>query len=485
MVPIPTIQRFGARPALFCEGKPFLAIGAEWDFRNSIAPERSEFLYEHAAAMGCTTAFVPVLWSQVEAAPGRFAFDFVDRQIQLAEGCGLKLVLLWFGCNRGGSLGFLEPGGRPVSQVPQDIVADPAAYRRACTPDGRPQASLCPACAATLSRETAAFRSLLAHIRDRDQRRTVAMMQVENEVSTPDAGRLQFPPRCCCSACNEAFARSALAEREFGDRGYGDYVASLVEAGAAEYPLPMYVNFVGTPRPGENVAYFLGRAPHLASCAPDIYSPDTGGFVETMRAFASGRNVPLVAETSSNSGDPTDANLYAAVAEGAVAFVMWAIDCAYGWGAWEEGYADRVPLVDREGKWSALAVRMRDELRIVSKVTGPLLAWRGTDRLDWFAADGREIERPVELRGVRGSLKCGPRGRGLLILTGSGELAAAGHDFTLAIRDVSGCTASSGAWDGDLFVSDGGTLPTVTRTADGFALNLSAPAVVRVRWEKR
>ena len=96
MSKIPSIQREAARPYLSVQGNPFLAIGAEVDFRNAIAPERLEPLYGHAAAMGCTTLFVPVLWSQVETEKGRFTFGFWrDRKGLLGNPLSLFGNLIW------------------------------------------------------------------------------------------------------------------------------------------------------------------------------------------------------------------------------------------------------------------------------------------------------------------------------------------------------------------------------------------------------
>jgi hypothetical protein len=87
----PFIEGSHEPPTLYVHQEPFLAIGVEVDFRNSVVPGRLERLYPHAGVMGCTTLFVPVLWSQVGQAPGRFDFGFVDRQLELAARHGLKL----------------------------------------------------------------------------------------------------------------------------------------------------------------------------------------------------------------------------------------------------------------------------------------------------------------------------------------------------------------------------------------------------------
>lgn len=489
MVRMPVIEHNEGRPFLSVGGEPFLALGVQWDFRNTIAPERSEFLYAHAAAMNCTTAFVPVLWSQVEPERDRYDFGFIDRQLALAARHGLKLSLLWFGSNRGGSMRFKnkhypsEDAAEYTYQVPSYIVADRDTYRRSCTPDGRIHESLCPTCGATLAREKAAFRAALRHLAEADTARTVILMQVENEISTPDSRRLDFPPRCCCPVCDEAFARSGLGEREFGDRSYGDYVTSLVEAGAEIYPLPFYVNFVGTPRPGEDISYYLEKAPHLTSCAPDIYALDTEGFRRNLAAFAVGRNVPLVAETSSDTKDPAERNVYYALLEGgAIAYDLWAIDCAYGFGAWEEGYAHRTPLVDREGRWSAKAYQIKAEFGVLRRAMAPLLEHRLTGRLQWFVGEGKARRLPLTLPGLAGEIDSAPDGCGFVILRGPGDLTLAGHGFSLRLDKVNGdMTALAGGWLNDRFIPDAGPVE-LNVLGDGIELDAAEHTVVRLCW---
>jgi hypothetical protein len=474
-------------PILYVHQEPFLAIGAEVDFRNSIIPERLERLYPPASAMGCTTLYVPVLWSQVEQAPGKFDFGFVDRQLSLAFRHGLKLGLLWFGSNRGGSMCFPNlPGinGKPAGetvQVPTDVYADRKRFRRAWCADGEAANSLCPTCEATLDRERTAFRSFMRHLALADTNRTVVLVQVENEVSTPETGRLQFADRCFCPACTDLHAQSGLTDRQFGDRSYGDFVAALVEAGAAEHPLPFYVNFVSTPRPGEDIAGYLERSPHLASCAPDIYAGDTASFRRVLASFAAGRNVPLVAETSSDTKDPSDRTAWYAVCEGgAVGFVLWAVDCAYGLGAWEDGYAHRTPLVDPEGRWSTQAFRIRDEFRVLGRVMGPLCRLRGTDRLQWFVAEGAPLSLPVTLPGIKGRIEVTPDGRGLLVMTGPGDVTLAGHGFKALFDNLAPAAAASGRWSDREFVPDDGIVP-LARQGTAVLIAIDSPDVVRVR----
>ncbi len=56
----------------------------------------------------------------------------------------------------------------------------------------------------------------------------------------------------------------------------------------------------------------------------------------------------MVPETSSDTQDPSELNVYTAVAGlGDFAFDMWAIDWSYGYGAWEKNYEHRTPLVDK------------------------------------------------------------------------------------------------------------------------------------------
>ena len=386
----------------------------------------------------------------------------------------------------GGSARFANlPGGDGssgyTSQVPADVLADRTTYRRAALPEGPVDHALCPGCAATLARETAAYRAFLRHLAAADASGTVVLLQVENEVSTPETGRYEYRDRCFCPECSAAHARSGLSDREFADRSYADYIAALVEAGAEEHPVPAYANFVATPRPGESVARYLERAPHLASCAPDIYVPDIASFRRVLASYAVGRNVPLVAETSSNLEDPSDRTVWYAVCEGGVVgFVQWAIDCSYGFGSWEPGHARGAPLVGPDGTWSAQAFRIRDEFSVLSRVMGPVCRHRGTRRLQWFVAEGVAQSIPVTLPGLRGRVEIASDGRGLMVLSGEADLTLAGHGFTAWIEGIDSATGTTGRWANDAFVPEGAAPPIVGK-AGAIRIALEAPGVVRVR----
>jgi hypothetical protein len=78
--------------------------------------------------------------------------------------------------------------------------------------------------------------------------------------------------------------------------------------------------------------------------------------------------------------------------------------------AWEDGYAHRTPLVGSDETWSVQAFRIRDKFSVIIRVMGR--RHRGTDRLQWFAADGR----------------------GLAVLTGPGDVTLAGHGFEVRLE---------------------------------------------------
>jgi len=77
------------------------------------------------------------------------SFGFVDRQLDLAARHGLKLGLLWFGSNRGGSMCFPNlsgTDGKPAGdtlQVPPDVSADRPRYR-SCEKGAGPTAGSIP-----------------------------------------------------------------------------------------------------------------------------------------------------------------------------------------------------------------------------------------------------------------------------------------------------------------------------------------------------
>jgi beta-galactosidase GanA len=174
-----------------------------------------------------------------------------------------------------------------------------------------------------------AFVALMRHLKKVDKRRTVIMVQVENEVGTYGAARDYSP------AAEKRFQEPVpdklleALDKQTGDwpAVFGDdadeffhawHIASfcneVAEAGRAVYPLPVNVNAaLADPfDPGEPGEYASGApthtvlpvwkaaAPSLALISPDIYMPEHKKYMKTLEYYDRPDNPLYVSETGSS-----------------------------------------------------------------------------------------------------------------------------------------------------------------------------------------
>ncbi|HOL89042.1 MAG TPA: DUF5597 domain-containing protein [Anaerohalosphaeraceae bacterium] len=316
---IPHLRRIGEHLHLFVENEPFLMLAGE--VGNSAATELSylEPAWPRFKQMQMNTVLVPVYWDLLEPEEGRFDFSQVDGLIEQARAHQMRLVLLWFGTWKNSMSCY----------APAWVKQDWRRFERVRLKDGRTLEILSAFCPENLRADTAAFRALMRHLRQMDEKQqTVLMVQVENEVGMLEDAREWG------RAANEAFAgpvptelmdylagrketlhpalRALWAKQGFRTSGtwqqvfgkgletdeiftawhYGRYVQAVAAAGKAEYPLPMFVNAAlnrPNKKPGEYPSG--GPLPHLMDIwkaaakdidflAPDIYFPNVAFWCE-------------------------------------------------------------------------------------------------------------------------------------------------------------------------------------------------------------
>jgi beta-galactosidase GanA len=237
---------------------------------------------------------------------------------------------------------------------------------------GAAQEILTPFAPATLAADTAAFRAMLAHLKQVDTQRTVLMIQVENEIgmlpevrdysaAANEAWRAPVPAALTAYlAANRATlqpgvkaawetrgARSSGTWAEvFGDTieteemfqawHYAAFVESMTAAGKAVYRLPMYVN-VALNRPGKRPGEYpsAGPLPHLFDIwkqgAPsiDVLAIDTyfPNFSYWAKQFKRADNPLFVPEANHAERPDAGADAFYAIGEhDAFGFSPFAID---------------------------------------------------------------------------------------------------------------------------------------------------------------
>jgi len=464
----PHLRKQGSATQLIVDDQPFLILGGE--LNNSSASNLAflNTLWPTLKAAEVNTVLAPVEWDQIEPVEGRFDFAVLDGMLKQARANNTKLVLLWFGAWKNSMSTY----------VPAWVKKDTQRFPRARTRAGVAQEILTPFAPATLAADTAAYRALMAHLKQVDTQHTVLMVQVENEVGMlPEvrdysaaanaAWREQVPAALTSYlAANKATLQPALKTawetrgaraagtwtEVFGDTieteevfqawHYARFIDAMTAAGKAVYPLPMYVN-VALARPGKRPGEYpsAGPLPHLFDIwkpgapsvdvlAIDIYFPN---FNHWAKQFKRPDNPLFVPE--GNQADRTDAGadaFYAIGEHDAFGFSPFAIDEVKD-GTYSLPQAYRVlkqiaPLINQHqgsGKIRGFKAPMSYEGEVD---TAPQKVQLGGYTLNVSFNAPWEKLKPAEVQ-TRG---------GLVIQTGEDEFLVAGKGLTIVFGSSDG-----------------------------------------------
>src|SRR5947209_11537517 len=135
-------------------GKPFFILGGQVHNSSAYTKERMQPLWDVLVRMHANTAEVPVYWEQIEPVEGEFAFTMVDDLIQGAREHNLKLILLWFGTWKNGTMKY----------TPSWVKLQKDRFQRVFTAEGLPLPVLSPHCRATVEADKKAVCALLDHV---------------------------------------------------------------------------------------------------------------------------------------------------------------------------------------------------------------------------------------------------------------------------------------------------------------------------------
>ena len=267
--PIPHLEKRGTATQLIVDGKPFLVLAGELTNNSATSVEYMKPIWPKLVEAKLNTVLAAVAWNQVEPQEGKFDFSVVDGIIRDAQSHNLRLVLLWFASWKNGTSSY------PPDWVKRDFERFP----RAQVGEGRSIELLSPSSDANRDADARAFAALMRHVKAVDgQRRTVVMIQLENEVGMSGGSRDRSPAaekafagpvpkelmdylqqhkdtlipefRQVWEAAGfktsgtweEVFGRNAATDEIFMAWNYARYIGRVAEAGKAEYPIPMYVN---------------------------------------------------------------------------------------------------------------------------------------------------------------------------------------------------------------------------------------------------
>ena len=358
---IPHLKRQRTAKQLVVEGKPFLILGGELGNSSASSLEYMEPIWPRLVELNLNTVLAPVYWDLIEPEEGKFDFALVDGLIQDARQYNLRLVLLWFASWKNSMSCY----------APVWVKTNQRRFPRARDSKGRGMEILSAFSDENRDADARAFAALMRHIRRIDcAEHTVIMMQVENEIGMiPEA-------RDHSDIANELFAgpvpkelmdyliahknslmpefrevweeagykSSGTWEEVFG-RGpgtdeifmawyYARYVNKIVEAGKAEYPLPMYVN-AALIRPNYKPGQYpsAGPLPHIMDIwraggplidffSPDIYFPN---FAEWCMKYNRSGNPLFIPEAGRGAEGPVNA-FYAFGQHDAIGFCPFSIE---------------------------------------------------------------------------------------------------------------------------------------------------------------
>ncbi|QLC65791.1 DUF5597 domain-containing protein [Flavobacterium sp. LPB0248] len=309
---IPHLQKKGNKTQLIVNEKSFLIRGGELGNSSATSMESMETIWPKLVDMNLNIVLTPVYWELIEPEEGKFDFQLVDDLILRARKENLKLVFLWFGSWKNSM----------SSHAPAWIKLNQKKYPRVKDDSNKSHEILTPFSENNLQADLNAFKKLMAHVKDFDQKeQTVIMIQVENEIGMLPTARDYHP------LANEAFKKEVPKELlqylqknkeklvpEFSEiwkkNGYktkgnweevfgkglhtdeifmawyfSKFTNIIAKAGKDIYPIPMFVNAaLNAPekKPGQYPS--AGPLPHIMDVwkaagnaidflAPDFYNP--------------------------------------------------------------------------------------------------------------------------------------------------------------------------------------------------------------------
>jgi len=490
--PMPSLRKQGTATQLIVDGKPFLMLAGELHNSSASSLEYMKPIWGRLKAMNLNTILATVSWELLEPEEGKFDFTLVDGLIRDARQHDFRLVFLWFGSWKNGV----------SSYAPLWVKADLKRFPRVQNKRGANLEVLSTFSQAARDADAKAYVALMRHLKQVDSRRTVVMMQVENEVGILGDARDRSPlaeavwseqaPRELMDYLQqhkasllpeltavweaagfktsgtwaEVFGVTPEAEEIFTVWHYGRYIGKIIEDGKKEYALPMYVNAwlvqneqqkAGGYPSGGPVSRVMdtwrAAAPKVDLLAPDIYLSDFKG---VCASYVRSGNPLFIPEAS--GGAAAAANVFWAVAQhDALGFAPFGIDGGSG-----PAPADATP---RENPLTASYATLAELMPVITK-------FNGTGKMAGILQD-KDLKESITLGDYRLNITFpaprqqpggtaparpqmqAPKGHGLVINTGPDEylLVGAGFEVRFATNSPGPRIARIGYIDEGRFVN--------------------------------
>ena len=431
----PFIKEHNRIRKIFVDGKPFFVAGIQFDFRNCCKIEDFDWLFPYVVKLGCNTLFFPLQWKVIEKEEGRLDFSILEHVIKRCKENNLKLSLLWFGTNQGGTF----------NPAPLWMKEDVNRFRRQKDKNNSLQDSFCLNNPYLANFEKSRFEETLKFLAENDKDlSTVILIQIQNELcismshSSKDNTSIHeiWQERCYCNECEKDFLKSNLSSWNYGLKTVTDYLNILLKNQKEIFPALTYLNWPVNPlRPGEDIDWFLDNCPYIDFVAPDYYGFSMSDFMFTLNFFKRKRNLLFIAEHSTESVGCADKNLYLAIGYGCTGFDPWALDCSFGWRAWKDKFSER-PFVDRDGTLTETAQRLLRCQNSLMAVLRDVAIAQGSEDFLFYVADtpSRKIEE--KRWNIHWIIHTGPQGKWIICRTENGNIAIAGDDAFIKAETI-------------------------------------------------
>jgi hypothetical protein len=513
----PHFETVNGRKVLYVDGLPFTVLAVEipwWDLiygRYKETEGAYDRLYPAAAKLGLNALKVPVKWSMVEPEKGIYDFSYVDHAKSMAEKNHLKLILNWFGHYASGD-GAIYANLTGDLYAPMYIVSDEKTYPRAIDADGvSHHNAISYDYEPIIERETAAFRAFMRHLKQVDsQTHTAVMIQVENEIAVfgfdrrnPKLWRDHSP------ASNQRFSEHGFTD----DLKYSawdlssNWIRRITDAGAAEYPIPFFHNYVGGKiaewmiggAPGEDVQTYLSNCPNISFVGVNSYfcaewKPDNScahrseatveELREPLRRYSVGRNLPAITEINSGKTGVTSRLAYIAVGEfGAPIYAPWALTVSY-----PEPYE---PYILPDGNEANGAAALRDTYTSLNKALPQISYYAATNKLKVFMANapGERFTQTEDVGGFRVTVSGGNDGQAIVIHPGGHEFLVVGFRTRVSWQNAASdwpeirkLRVERVFWSRNHWERDGEATYGVNQSDKILSVDLDSPQAIRVNW---
>ena len=455
------------------DGKPFFPIGGQSMNSSPYKQEDINVFWKALEVMHGNTGEVPIYWEAVEPEEDRYDFTLVDSLIHSAREKNFKLIFLWFGTWKNGTMKY----------SPAWVKKDTARFKRVISHDGFALSVLSTHCKANFDADSKAFCAVMEHIKQVDGKEgTVIAMQVENEPgiigrSSRDHGpeaenqfRSPVPTGLLEVVKGKSDSPTHAIWKQYGAKSMGNwteifggeaselftawsiasYIDGIAEAGKKVLDLPMYTN-VWLDKQGWNMAgldYPCGgavpktldiwkwAAPNLDIISPDIYIGNPEVYSSYCSAYDREDNALFIPESDCRRGYNNWLNMFYALGKyHAIGYFSFGIE----------------HVLLQDGTVNPKYATLVGSFRSASSVLPLLLKYRGTGKIHTVIQCEQILEQRLDLGDYKGLVLFGydrtdflhrypgmdqERGCGLVIQTGDNEFYVLGTGFTVSFRKM-------------------------------------------------